>query len=130
MHFASPVPQEKTLDHSKFPDNLVVKTEHLTAEIQKLLADAQSAKIQEFSYRASNIQSLVDAMWRLLPVRMENGQIKHCLAEMVDSSINLTVQCSKDAPTREFQEQLSCQVVQGAFEIAKSAKQLMVLIQG
>ena len=65
-------------------------------------------------------------MISLVPSSFRSGPIEHCLSIMVEACISLTVQCSKSNQTPE---QTSCQVVHAAFEVAKSAKQLLLLIQ-
>ncbi len=144
MHFQSPGPSDRfniVVDHSKlatapvisvFPDNLVLETERLTAAIQKLLTDAQAGRQSSFRSHAEEIRSLIAAMFTLVPQRFRTGsQLEKCLEKMAEACVELTAQCGKGvaATSRDQREAWSCQIVQSAFEVAKSAKQLMILIQ-
>ncbi len=76
------------------------------------------------------VQGVVDCMVAMVPSAAKTPQIDGCLNQMVDACISLTVQCSKEGVVQVLhQEKLACQVVQAAYEVAKGAKQLMVLIQ-
>lgn len=87
-----------------------------------------------FAAHASRIQLIVDSMVHAVPTQFKRRSIQKALDSMVDACILLTVRCSNSsnasAPTSaESAEKISCQVVQVAYEVARAAKELMVLIQ-
>lgn len=114
-----------------YPDNLIVQTEKLTAVIQNLLADAQAGQQKKFRSHAAKVQSIVDGMVNGVPLEFRRDKIENNLDTMVDACIRLTVHCSSSSttPREDNFEQISCQVVQAAYEVAKAAKALMILIQ-
>lgn len=109
---------------------LVLETEKLTKEIQKLLVAAQESNVDNFPQQAILIQSIVDHMITSLPekTRQSDEPICKVLDAMVDASIHLTILCTRNPREWEI-EQFVMQVVHAAYDVAKCAKQMLSLLQ-
>lgn len=114
---------------SQFTDKLIIQTEELTKEIQKLLSAAQEAAVQRFPGLAARVQRCCDLMVSTFPehIRRQSDSVEKVLNQMVDASIHLTILCSR-SPEWAL-EQFAVQVVHAAYDVAKAAKQLLMLIQ-
>ncbi|KRZ80208.1 Adenylosuccinate lyase [Trichinella papuae] len=112
----------------QFPSNLVFLTESLTKEIHHILAAAQAQQHHRFAPLVVRVQSIVDGMVNSVPPRLRKGTMAQSLDAIVDACLMLTVHCAgnpgEDDPT---EEQFSINIVKASYEVAKAAKQLMVI---
>uniref|UniRef100_A0A914XK64 Arf-GAP domain-containing protein n=1 Tax=Plectus sambesii TaxID=2011161 RepID=A0A914XK64_9BILA len=121
---APPVDWQRRRNITSYPDNLIVETEQLTIAIKSLLADAQDGRLGVYaSGHAVTIRAIIDRLVGLVPVDFRSGPIEHCLNAMVDACMALSVRCNSQG---EVQAEETCQA---AYNVAKSAKNLLTVIQ-
>ncbi|XP_037402513.1 ARF GTPase-activating protein GIT1 isoform X2 [Pygocentrus nattereri] len=113
-------------------EDVILKTEQVTKNIQELLRAAQEFKHDSFVPCSEKIHSAVTEMASLFPKRPALDAVRSSLRLLAASASRLQVECRKAAPsepsasTVDYQL-LTQQVIQCAYDIAKAAKQLVTI---
>lgn len=113
-------------------EDVILKTEQVTKNIQELLRAAQEFKHDSFVPCSEKIHSAVTEMASLFPKRPALDAVHCSLRLLASSASRLQVECRKAAPTDpgapavDYQL-LTQQVIQCAYDIAKAAKQLVTI---
>uniref|UniRef100_A0A8C1VJ16 G protein-coupled receptor kinase interacting ArfGAP 1 n=1 Tax=Cyprinus carpio TaxID=7962 RepID=A0A8C1VJ16_CYPCA len=114
-------------------EDVILKTEQVTKNIQELLRAAQEFKHDSFVPCSEKIHIAVTEMASLFPkVNKSLDAVRSSLKLLAASASRLQVECRKAAPsdssasTVDYQL-LTQQVIQCAYDIAKAAKQLVTI---
>ncbi|XP_037534023.1 ARF GTPase-activating protein GIT2 [Nematolebias whitei] len=113
-------------------EDVILKTEQVTKNIQELLRAAQEFKHDSFVPCSEKIHSAVSEMASLFPRRPALDAVHCSLRLLASSASRLQVECRKavpsepGAPAVDYQL-LTQQVIQCAYDIAKAAKQLVTI---
>ncbi|KAJ7990255.1 hypothetical protein DPEC_G00298430 [Dallia pectoralis] len=113
-------------------EDVILKTEQVTKNIQELLRAAQEFKHDSFVPCSEKIHSAVTEMASLFPKRPALDAVHSSLRLLASSASRLQVECRKAAPSElsapavDYQL-LTQQVIQCAYDIAKAAKQLVTI---
>ncbi|XP_041731323.1 ARF GTPase-activating protein GIT1 isoform X2 [Coregonus clupeaformis] len=113
-------------------EDVILKTEQVTKNIQELLRAAQEFKHDSFIPCSEKIHSAVTEMASLFPKRPALDAVHCSLRLLASSASRLQVECRKAAPSElsapavDYQL-LTQQVIQCAYDIAKAAKQLVTI---
>ncbi|XP_042595592.1 ARF GTPase-activating protein GIT1-like isoform X4 [Cyprinus carpio] len=113
-------------------EDVILKTEQVTKNIQELLRAAQEFKHDSFVPCSEKIHIAVTEMASLFPKRPALDAVRSSLKLLGASASRLQVECRKAAPsdssasTVDYQL-LTQQVIQCAYDIAKAAKQLVTI---
>uniref|UniRef100_A0A3P8ZTC5 Arf-GAP domain-containing protein n=1 Tax=Esox lucius TaxID=8010 RepID=A0A3P8ZTC5_ESOLU len=113
-------------------EDVILKTEQVTKNIQELLRAAQEFKHESFVPCSEKIHSAVTEMASLFPKRPALDAVHCSLRLLASSASRLQVECRKAAPSDlsspavDYQL-LTQQVIQCAYDIAKAAKQLVTI---
>ncbi|XP_047449519.1 ARF GTPase-activating protein GIT1 isoform X2 [Mugil cephalus] len=113
-------------------EDVILKTEQVTKNIQELLRAAQEFKHDSFVPCSEKIHSAVTEMASLFPKRPALDAVHCSLRLLASSASRLQVECRKAAPSDpgapavDYQL-LTQQVIQCAYDIAKAAKQLVTI---
>uniref|UniRef100_A0A8C4ZPQ9 GIT ArfGAP 1 n=1 Tax=Gadus morhua TaxID=8049 RepID=A0A8C4ZPQ9_GADMO len=113
-------------------EDVILKTEQVTKNIQELLRAAQEGKHDSFVPCSEKIHSAVTEMASLFPKRPALEAVHCSLRLLASSASRLQVECRKAAPVDpgapavDYQL-LTQQVIQCAYDIAKAAKQLVTI---
>uniref|UniRef100_A0A672R664 GIT ArfGAP 1 n=1 Tax=Sinocyclocheilus grahami TaxID=75366 RepID=A0A672R664_SINGR len=113
-------------------EDVILKTEQVTKNIQELLRAAQEFKHDSFVPCSEKIHLAVTEMASLFPKRPVLDAVRSSLKLLAASASRLQVECRKAAPsdssasTVDYQL-LTQQVIQCAYDIAKAAKQLVTI---
>ncbi|XP_033832705.1 ARF GTPase-activating protein GIT1 isoform X1 [Periophthalmus magnuspinnatus] len=113
-------------------EDVILKTEQVTKNIQELLRAAQEFKHDSFVPCSEKIHSAVTEMASLFPKRPALDAVHCSLRLLASSASRLQVECRKAAPADpgapavDYQL-LTQQVIQCAYDIAKAAKQLVTI---
>ncbi|XP_077963983.1 ARF GTPase-activating protein GIT1 isoform X3 [Gasterosteus aculeatus] len=113
-------------------EDVIMKTEQVTKNIQELLRAAQEFKHDSFVPCSEKIHSAVTEMASLFPKRPALDAVYGSLRLLASSASRLQVECRKAAPSEpggpavDYQL-LTQQVIQCAYDIAKAAKQLVTI---
>ncbi|XP_056904598.1 ARF GTPase-activating protein GIT1 isoform X2 [Takifugu flavidus] len=113
-------------------ENVILKTEQVTKNIQELLRAAQESKHDSFVPCSEKIHTAVTEMASLFPKRPALDAVHCSLRLLASSASRLQVECRKAAPQEpgapavDYQL-LTQQVIQCAYDIAKAAKQLVTI---
>uniref|UniRef100_A0A096M8N7 GIT ArfGAP 1 n=1 Tax=Poecilia formosa TaxID=48698 RepID=A0A096M8N7_POEFO len=113
-------------------EDVILKTEQVTKNIQELLRAAQEFKHDSFVPCSEKIHSAVTEMASLFPKRPALDTVHCSLRLLASSASRLQVECRKAAPSEpgapavDYQL-LTQQVIQCAYDIAKAAKQLVTI---
>ncbi|KAM4567152.1 ARF GTPase-activating protein GIT1 isoform 3-T3 [Odontesthes bonariensis] len=113
-------------------EDVILKTEQVTKNIQELLRAAQDFKHDSFVPCSEKIHSAVTEMASLFPKRPALDAVHCSLRLLASSASRLQVECRKAAPSDpgapavDYQL-LTQQVIQCAYDIAKAAKQLVTI---
>ncbi|XP_012713923.2 ARF GTPase-activating protein GIT1 isoform X1 [Fundulus heteroclitus] len=113
-------------------EDVILKTEQVTKNIQELLRAAQEFKHESFVPCSEKIHSAVTEMASLFPKRPALDAVHCSLRLLASSASRLQVECRKAAPSEpgapavDYQL-LTQQVIQCAYDIAKAAKQLVTI---
>ncbi|XP_007236876.2 ARF GTPase-activating protein GIT1 isoform X3 [Astyanax mexicanus] len=113
-------------------EDVILKTEQVTKNIQELLRAAQEFKHDSFVPCSEKIHLAVTEMASLFPKRPALDAVRSSLRLLAASASRLQVECRKAAPpepsasTVDYQL-LTQQVIQCAYDIAKAAKQLVTI---
>ncbi|XP_043858389.1 ARF GTPase-activating protein GIT1 isoform X3 [Dromiciops gliroides] len=129
-------PELETLDGELDPglpstEDVILKTEQVTKNIQELLRAAQEFKHDSFVPCSEKIHSAVTEMAALFPKRPSLEPVRSSLRLLNASAYRLQSECRKTVPPEpgapvDFQL-LTQQVIQCAYDIAKAAKQLVTI---
>ncbi|XP_037631157.1 ARF GTPase-activating protein GIT1 isoform X3 [Sebastes umbrosus] len=113
-------------------EDVILKTEQVTKNIQELLRAAQEFKHDSFVPCSEKIHSAVTEMASLFPKRPALDAVHCSLRLLASSASRLQVECRKAGPSEpggpavDYQL-LTQQVIQCAYDIAKAAKQLVTI---
>ncbi|XP_034459791.1 ARF GTPase-activating protein GIT1 isoform X8 [Hippoglossus hippoglossus] len=113
-------------------EDVILKTEQVTKNIQELLRAAQEFKHDSFVPCSEKIHTAVTEMASLFPKRPALDAVHCSLRLLASSASRLQVECRKavpsepGAPAVDYQL-LTQQVIQCAYDIAKAAKQLVTI---
>ncbi|XP_060928764.1 ARF GTPase-activating protein GIT1 isoform X2 [Limanda limanda] len=113
-------------------EDVILKTEQVTKNIQELLRAAQEFKHDSFVPCSEKIHSAVTEMASLFPKRPALDAVHSSLRLLASSASRLQVECRKAVPSEpgappvDYQL-LTQQVIQCAYDIAKAAKQLVTI---
>ncbi|KAM7231667.1 hypothetical protein CapIbe_016428 [Capra ibex] len=129
-------PELESLDGDLDPglpstEDVILKTEQVTKNIQELLRAAQEFKHDSFVPCSEKIHLAVTEMASLFPKRPALEPVRSSLRLLNASAYRLQSECRKTAPPEpgapvDFQL-LTQQVIQCAYDIAKAAKQLVTI---
>ncbi|XP_062873458.1 ARF GTPase-activating protein GIT1 isoform X2 [Trichomycterus rosablanca] len=113
-------------------EDVILKTEQVTKNIQELLRAAQEFKHDSFVPCSEKIHSAVTEMASLFPKRPALDAVRASLKLLATSASRLQVECRKAAPSESSAsavdyQLLTQQVIQCAYDIAKAAKQLVTI---
>ncbi|XP_052227395.1 ARF GTPase-activating protein GIT2-like isoform X2 [Dreissena polymorpha] len=115
---------------------LMQKTERITKKIQTLLLSAQENNIASYGPCADNIHAAVLEMADVFPETPYSESVKCALHLLMSSAVRLQEECAECSEVPSNPEELTFdpsiktkQVMQCAYDIAKSAKQLVTLFQ-
>ncbi|XP_052472703.1 ARF GTPase-activating protein GIT1 isoform X6 [Carassius gibelio] len=113
-------------------EDVILKTEQVTKNIQELLRAAQEFKHDSFVPCSEKIHLAVTEMASLFPRRPALDAVRSSLKLLAASASRLQVECRKAAPsdssvTTVDYQLLTQQVIQCAYDIAKAAKQLVTI---
>ncbi|TSN57723.1 ARF GTPase-activating protein GIT1 [Bagarius yarrelli] len=113
-------------------EDVILKTEQVTKNIQELLRAAQEFKHDSFVPCSEKIHSAVTEMASLFPKRPALDAVRASLKLLASSASRLQVECRKAAPPEPSAsavdyQLLTQQVIQCAYDIAKAAKQLVTI---
>ncbi|KAM6988147.1 ARF GTPase-activating protein GIT1 [Tautogolabrus adspersus] len=113
-------------------EDVILKTEQVTKNIQELLRAAQEFQHDSFVPCSEKIHSAVTEMASLFPKRPALDAVHCSLRLLASSASRLQLECRKAAPSEpgapavDYQL-LTQQVIQCAYDIAKAAKQLVTI---
>ncbi|XP_051786808.1 ARF GTPase-activating protein GIT1 isoform X3 [Erpetoichthys calabaricus] len=112
-------------------EDVILKTEQVTKNIQELLRAAQEFKHDSFVPCSEKIHTAVTEMASLFPKRPALDAVRSSLRLLSASAYRLQSECRKTVPPEpgapvDFQL-LTQQVIQCAYDIAKAAKQLVTI---
>ncbi|XP_034557264.1 ARF GTPase-activating protein GIT1 isoform X2 [Notolabrus celidotus] len=113
-------------------EDVILKTEQVTKNIQELLRAAQEFHHDSFVPCSEKIHSAVTEMASLFPKRPALDAVYSSLRLLASSASRLQLECRKAAPSDpgapavDYQL-LTQQVIQCAYDIAKAAKQLVTI---
>ncbi|XP_041097199.1 ARF GTPase-activating protein GIT1 isoform X2 [Polyodon spathula] len=112
-------------------EDVILKTEQVTKNIQELLRAAQEFKHDSFVPCSEKIHTAVTEMASLFPKRPVLDAVRNSLRLLSASAYRLQSECRKTVPPEpgapvDFQL-LTQQVIQCAYDIAKAAKQLVTI---
>ncbi|XP_014731952.1 PREDICTED: ARF GTPase-activating protein GIT1 isoform X6 [Sturnus vulgaris] len=112
-------------------EDVILKTEQVTKNIQELLRAAQESKHDSFVPCSEKIHSAVTEMASLFPKKPALETVRSSLRLLNTSAYRLQSECRKTVPpepgaTVDYQL-LTQQVIQCAYDIAKAAKQLVTI---
>ncbi|NWR09259.1 GIT1 protein, partial [Paradoxornis webbianus] len=112
-------------------EDVILKTEQVTKNIQELLRAAQESKHDSFVPCSEKIHSAVTEMASLFPKKPALETVRSSLRLLNASAYRLQSECRKTVPpepgaTVDYQL-LTQQVIQCAYDIAKAAKQLVTI---
>ncbi|XP_061104701.1 ARF GTPase-activating protein GIT1 isoform X3 [Conger conger] len=113
-------------------EDVILKTEQVTKNIQELLRAAQEFKHDSFVPCSEKIHTAVSEMASLFPKRPALDAVRCSLRLLAASASRLQGECRKAVPTDpgaapvDYQL-LTQQVIQCAYDIAKAAKQLVTI---
>ncbi|XP_027717981.1 ARF GTPase-activating protein GIT1 [Vombatus ursinus] len=112
-------------------EDVILKTEQVTKNIQELLRAAQEFKHDSFVPCSEKIHVAVTEMASLFPKRPSLEPVRSSLRLLNASAYRLQSECRKTVPPEpgapvDFQL-LTQQVIQCAYDIAKAAKQLVTI---
>uniref|UniRef100_A0A8C9VKP3 GIT ArfGAP 1 n=1 Tax=Scleropages formosus TaxID=113540 RepID=A0A8C9VKP3_SCLFO len=102
-------------------EDVILKTEQVTKNIQELLRAAQEFKHDSFVPCSEKIHCAVTEMASLFPKRPALDAVRCSLRLLAASASRLQGECRKAVPL------LTQQVIQCAYDIAKAAKQLVTI---
>ncbi|XP_068601772.1 LOW QUALITY PROTEIN: ARF GTPase-activating protein GIT1-like [Brachionichthys hirsutus] len=115
-------------------EDVILKTEQVTKNIQELLRAAQEFKHDSFVPCSEKIHAAVTEMASLFPKRPALDAVHCSLRLLASSASRLQVECRKAAPSEPGSgavavdyQLLTQQVIQCAYDIAKAAKQLVTI---
>ncbi|XP_048018137.1 ARF GTPase-activating protein GIT1 isoform X3 [Megalobrama amblycephala] len=113
-------------------EDVILKTEQVTKNIQELLRAAQEFKHDSFVPCSEKIHLAVTEMASLFPKRPALDAVRSSLKLLAASASRLQVECRKAAPSESSAstvdyQLLTQQVIQCAYDIAKAAKQLVTI---
>ncbi|KAL2096107.1 hypothetical protein ACEWY4_008255 [Coilia grayii] len=113
-------------------EDVILKTEQVTKNIQELLRAAQEFKHDSFVPCSEKIHTAVTEMASLFPKRPALDAVRCSLRLLLASASRLQVECRKAAPSDPSAvavdyQLLTQQVIQCAYDIAKAAKQLVTI---
>lgn len=111
-------------------EEVVLCTEQITKRIQELLLAAQAGKHSSFIPCSNNILFAVRNMTSLFPENPPMMAVRAALDLMNQSSVRLEVECKNTVlPENSIDmAQLTQQVIQCAYDIAKAAKELVTTV--
>ncbi|KAG8590504.1 hypothetical protein GDO81_006782 [Engystomops pustulosus] len=112
-------------------EDVILRTEQVTKNIQELLRAAQEFKHDSFVPCSEKIHSAVTEMASLFPKKPALETVRSSLKLLNASAYRLQSECRKTVPpepgaTVDYQL-LTQQVIQCAYDIAKAAKQLVTI---
>ncbi|XP_062448216.1 ARF GTPase-activating protein GIT1 isoform X5 [Rhea pennata] len=112
-------------------EDVILKTEQVTKNIQELLRAAQESKHDSFVPCSEKIHSAVTEMALLFPKKPALETVRSSLRLLNASAYRLQSECRKTVPPEpgaavDYQL-LTQQVIQCAYDIAKAAKQLVTI---
>ncbi|KAG8450444.1 hypothetical protein GDO86_002922 [Hymenochirus boettgeri] len=112
-------------------EDVILRTEQVTKNIQELLRAAQEFKHDSFVPCSEKIHSAVTEMASLFPKKPALETVRSSLRLLNASAYRLQSECRKTVPPEpgapvDFQL-LTQQVIQCAYDIAKAAKQLVTI---
>ncbi|CAJ1065794.1 ARF GTPase-activating protein GIT1 isoform X2 [Xyrichtys novacula] len=113
-------------------EDVILKTEQVTKNIQELLRAAQEFQHDSFVPCSEKIHSAVTEMASLFPKRPALDAVHCSLRLLASSASRLQLECRKASPSEpgapavDYQL-LTQQVIQCAYDIAKAAKQLVTI---
>ncbi|XP_066552057.1 ARF GTPase-activating protein GIT1 isoform X3 [Amia ocellicauda] len=112
-------------------EDVILKTEQVTKNIQELLRAAQEFKHDSFVPCSEKIYCAVTEMASLFPKRPALDAVRCSLRLLSASALRLQSECRKTVPPEpgvavDYQL-LTQQVIQCAYDIAKAAKQLVTI---
>ncbi|NXL91537.1 GIT2 protein, partial [Alectura lathami] len=112
-------------------EDVILKTEQVTKNIQELLRAAQESKHDSFVPCSEKIHSAVTEMASLFPKKPALETVRSSLRLLNASAYRLQSECRKTVPPEpgaavDYQL-LTQQVIQCAYDIAKAAKQLVTI---
>ncbi|XP_075052965.1 ARF GTPase-activating protein GIT1 isoform X8 [Mixophyes fleayi] len=112
-------------------EDVILRTEQVTKNIQELLRAAQEFKHDSFVPCSEKIHSAVTEMASLFPKKPALETVRSSLRLLNASAYRLQSECRKTVPpepgaTVDYQL-LTQQVIQCAYDIAKAAKQLVTI---
>ncbi|KAI1903270.1 hypothetical protein AGOR_G00025480 [Albula goreensis] len=113
-------------------EDVILKTEQVTKNIQELLRAAQEFKHDSFVPCSEKIHTAVSEMASLFPKRPALDAVRCSLRLLAASASRLQGECRKAVPTDPSAapvdyQLLTQQVIQCAYDIAKAAKQLVTI---
>ncbi|PIO40156.1 hypothetical protein AB205_0032630 [Aquarana catesbeiana] len=112
-------------------EDVILRTEQVTKNIQELLRAAQEFKHDSFVPCSEKIHSAVTEMASLFPKKPALETVRSSLKLLNASAYRLQSECRKTVPPEpgasvDYQL-LTQQVIQCAYDIAKAAKQLVTI---
>ncbi|XP_018426412.1 PREDICTED: ARF GTPase-activating protein GIT1 isoform X5 [Nanorana parkeri] len=112
-------------------EDVILRTEQVTKNIQELLRAAQEFKHDSFVPCSEKIHSAVTEMASLFPKKPALETVRSSLKLLNGSAYRLQIECRKTVPPEpgasvDYQL-LTQQVIQCAYDIAKAAKQLVTI---
>ncbi len=123
------------VDPDKVPtlEEIVSATDKITKRIQTLLSMATEGKVDSFASCSDNIRSAVNEMANLFPEKLRTESVKSPLRILVSSATRLHTECKNAVPadpsvTPDLKG-LTSEIIARAYDIAKSAKQLVTCFQ-
>ncbi|XP_078278580.1 ARF GTPase-activating protein GIT1 isoform X5 [Rhinoraja longicauda] len=112
-------------------EDVILKTEQVTKNIQELLRAAQECKHESFVPCSEKIHSAVTEMASLFPKKPSLDTVRSSLKLLNASAFRLQCECRKTIPPEPGapvdMQLLTQQVIQCAYDIAKAAKQLVTI---
>ncbi|XP_066506925.1 ARF GTPase-activating protein GIT2b isoform X2 [Hoplias malabaricus] len=115
-------------------EDVISKTEQITKNIQELLRAAQENKPESFVPCAERIHQAVTEMATLFPKRPSSEMVRGSLCLLTSSASRLHGECHRATPVDTFPagtqlvtQQVTQQLIQCAYDIAKAAKQLVTV---
>ncbi|XP_075760687.1 ARF GTPase-activating protein GIT1 isoform X6 [Pelodiscus sinensis] len=112
-------------------EDVILKTEQVTKNIQELLRAAQEFKHDSFVPCSEKIHSAVTEMASLFPKKPALETVRSSLRLLSASAYRLQSECRKTVPLEPGMpvdyQLLTQQVIQCAYDIAKAAKQLVTI---
>ncbi|XP_033628480.1 ARF GTPase-activating protein GIT2-like isoform X2 [Asterias rubens] len=123
------------VDPDKVPtlEEIVSATDRITKRIQTLLSMATEGKVDSFASCSDNIRSAVTEMANLFPEKLRTEAVKSPLRILVSSATRLHTECKNAVPSDPSVtpdlKGLTSEIIARAYDIAKSAKQLVTCFQ-